>query len=144
MGTAAAMSELTTLKERVTRDWRHQQRQYAHGEDFPLGGYATAMSVYGGVVATIGAAVRLTGTRLPDGISPWDTAMTAVATHKRTPPADYRPRRSVALATLATIAANGGMTRATADMMTAASTEYRSTTAHETTNSVMQTPIRTK
>ncbi len=82
MGRSAAMSELTTLKERVTRGWRRQQRQYAHGEDFPLGGYATAMSVYGGVVATIGAAVRLTGTRLPDGISPWDTAMTAVATHK--------------------------------------------------------------
>jgi hypothetical protein len=64
MGTAAAMSELTTLKERATRGWRRQQRQYAPGEDFPLGGYATAMSVYGGVVATIGAAVRLTGTRL--------------------------------------------------------------------------------
>ena len=67
----------------------------------------------------------------------------------RTPAGAPRPsgvyrRRSVALATLATIAANGGMTRATADMMTAASMEYRSTTAHATTNRPMQTPIRTK
>jgi len=56
----------------------------------------------------------------------------------------YGRRRSVALATLATMAASGGMTRATADMMTAASTEYRSTTAQDTTNSAMQTPISTK
>ncbi len=82
MGSAPAMSELTALKERVTRCWRRQQQEYAHGEDFALGGYATAMSVYGGVVATIAAAVRLTGTRLPDRIGPWDTALTAVATHK--------------------------------------------------------------
>jgi hypothetical protein len=76
------MPELTTLKERVTGSWQRQQEEYAHGEDFPLGGYATAMSVYGGVVASIAAAVRLKGTQLPERISPWDTAMTAVATHK--------------------------------------------------------------
>ena len=38
-------------------------------------------------------------------------------------PGPYRRRRSVALATFAMIAANGGMASATADMMTAASTE---------------------
>ena len=76
------MPELTTLKERVTGSWRRQQEEYAHGEDFPLGGYAAAMSVYGGAVAALAAAVRLTGTRLPSRISPWDTAITAVATHK--------------------------------------------------------------
>ena len=39
------------------------------------------------------------------------------------PGGPYRRRRSVALATFAMIAANGGMARATPDMMTAASTE---------------------
>lgn len=76
------MAELTALKERVARSWRRQQQEYAHGEDFPLGGYTAAMSVYGGVVAALTAAVRLSGTPLPDRISPWDTALTAVATHK--------------------------------------------------------------
>lgn len=76
------MPELTTLKDRVAQSWRRQRQEYAHGEDFPLGGYATAMSVYGGVVAAIAAAARLSGTRLQDRISPWDTALTAVATHK--------------------------------------------------------------
>ena len=38
-------------------------------------------------------------------------------------PGPYRRRRSVALATFAMIAANGGMAKATPDMMTAASTE---------------------
>ena len=81
-GSHAAMPELTTLKDRVTHSWRRQQQEYAHGEDFPLGGYATAMSVYGGVVAAIATAARLSGTRLPDRISPWDAALAAVATHK--------------------------------------------------------------
>ncbi len=76
------MAEFTALKERVTRSWRRQQQEYAHGEDFPLGGYTAAMSVYGGVVAALAAAVRLSGTPLPDRISPWDTALIAVATHK--------------------------------------------------------------
>jgi hypothetical protein len=76
------MPELTTLKERVTGSWQRQQEEYAHGEDFPLGGYATAMTVYGGVVAALATAIRLTGTELPDRIGPWDAAMTAVATHK--------------------------------------------------------------
>jgi hypothetical protein len=76
------MPELTTLKERVTGSWQRQREEYAHGEDFPLGGYAAAMSVYGGVVAGLAAAIRLSGRQLPDRISPWDTAITAVATHK--------------------------------------------------------------
>jgi hypothetical protein len=76
------MAELSALKERVSRTLRRQRDEYAQGEDFPLGGYAMAMSAYGGVVAGLAAAVRLTGTRLPEGIPPLDTALTAVATHK--------------------------------------------------------------
>jgi Protein of unknown function (DUF1360) len=81
-GSAAAMPELTTIKDRVTNGWRQQEQQYAHGADFPLRGYAGAMSVYGGVVAAIAATARLSGRALPERISPWDTAVTAVATHK--------------------------------------------------------------
>ena len=82
MGICTAMPELMTLKERVSRSWRRQQEEYAHGEDFPLGGYATAMSVYGGVVAAIAGVIRLTGTSLPERVGPWDTVLTAIATHK--------------------------------------------------------------
>src|SRR5579875_1161009 len=76
------MADLQTMKEHVTGTWRRQRDEYAHGEDFPLGGYATAMSVYGGVVTALAAAARLTGRGLPERISPWDTAMTTLATHK--------------------------------------------------------------
>jgi hypothetical protein len=50
----------------------------------------------------------------------------------------------VALATFATITANGGITRATAETITAASVEYRSMTAQESTNKPMQVAISAK
>jgi hypothetical protein len=81
-GNSACMAELTTWRDRLAGGWRRQQEEYAHGEDRPLGGYTAAMSVYGGMVAAVAAAVRLTGTSLPDRVGPWDTAMAAVATHK--------------------------------------------------------------
>ena len=56
----------------------------------------------------------------------------------------HQHRRSVALATLAMMAANGGITSATAEMMTAAMTEYRSTTAQAMTNKPMQIVMSTK
>lgn len=56
----------------------------------------------------------------------------------------HRRRRSVALAAFAMIAANGGITSATAETMTAAVTEYRSRTAQARTNKPMQTVMSTK
>ena len=76
------MPELSILKDRVTNGWRSQQQEYTQGEEFPLNGYAGAMSVYGGLVAAIAAAARLSGRPLPERISPWDAAVTALATHK--------------------------------------------------------------
>ena len=76
------MPELTTLKDRVTSGWRRQEQKYAHGEDFPLNGYAGAMSVYGGLVGAIAVAAKLSGRSLPERISPWDAAVTTLATHK--------------------------------------------------------------
>ena len=50
----------------------------------------------------------------------------------------------MALATFATITAPGGITSATTETMTAASTEYRSITAQESTNGAMQIAISAK
>jgi ATP-dependent DNA helicase UvrD/PcrA len=50
----------------------------------------------------------------------------------------------VALATFATITANGGIARATTETITDASTEYRSMTAQESTNKPMQAAISPK
>jgi hypothetical protein len=50
----------------------------------------------------------------------------------------------VALATFATITANGGMATATAETITAASVEYRSISAQESTNKPMHVAISAK
>src|SRR5580704_8811682 len=56
----------------------------------------------------------------------------------------YGRRRSEALATFATITANGGITSATAETMTAASVENRSSTAQDKTNKPMQRVMSAK
>src|SRR5262249_39997263 len=56
----------------------------------------------------------------------------------------YRRRRSEALATLATITAKGGIATATAATTIAASEEYRSITAQDSTNRPMQVAISPK
>ena len=40
------------------------------------------MSVYGGLVGAIAVAAKLSGRPLPERISPWDAAVTTLATHK--------------------------------------------------------------
>ena len=40
------------------------------------------MSVYGGLVGAIAVAAKLSGRSLPERISPWDAAVTTLATHK--------------------------------------------------------------
>jgi hypothetical protein len=58
------------------------RKRYQHGEDRPLRGYVTVLSVYGGVVGVLTAAGRLTGTRLPERFSAGDTVLLSIATHK--------------------------------------------------------------
>lgn len=55
--------------------------------------------------------------------------------------AESKRRRSVALVAFAMIEANGGITSATSDMMTAPMVVYLSTTAQAMTNRPMHTPI---
>ena len=59
-------------------------------------------------------------------------------------PQNYLRRRSLALATFATITANGGIARATTETITAASVEYRPITAQDSTNRPMQVAISPK
>lgn len=76
------MADLTTLKDRLKSTWLYHRDEYAQGAERPLGGYAGAMSVYGGVVAALAVVAALTGREPPERLGPWDTAMAAVATHK--------------------------------------------------------------
>lgn len=71
------MNNVTNLRE-----WAQQQaKTYSNGEDRPLAGYLKLMSVYGGGTLAGIAAARATG-RPAQGLSPWDVAQLAIATHK--------------------------------------------------------------
>lgn len=76
------MASMTTLKNRITETVRRQQQDYASGEDRPLRGYVTVMSVYGGLVGGLALLARATRREVPERISPWDAALIAIATHK--------------------------------------------------------------
>lgn len=56
-------------------------RQYAPDQDFPLGGYLGAMAVYASSVTALTVAARLTR-RQVNPPSPWDVAVTTLATHQ--------------------------------------------------------------
>ncbi len=65
-----------------SRSWiRAQADTYRHGEDRPLRGYLTLMSIYG--AGTLGASVaaKAAGRPTPQ-LSPWDVTQLAVATHR--------------------------------------------------------------
>jgi hypothetical protein len=65
------------------RDWLAEQgREYRKGEDRPLAGYLTLMSVYGSGVGAVTLAGRLAGRRAPETVAPWDLALLTVATHR--------------------------------------------------------------
>lgn len=76
------MDTITTVKNRLGATVHRQQAEYAGDTDRPLGGYAAAMGAFGGLVAGTAALARLTGRQPPERISPWDTALIAVATYK--------------------------------------------------------------
>lgn len=63
---------------------RHQAHAYRRDTDEarPLGGYTSALAVYGSGVAALAAAVRLQRKRVPREIRPWDVALLGLATHK--------------------------------------------------------------
>jgi hypothetical protein len=71
-----------SLTQKLT-DWgQRQAAKYARGQQRPLGGYLSAMGVYGAGVAALVTVVRQRELRLPEGISAWDVALFGIATHK--------------------------------------------------------------
>ena len=59
-----------------------QKREYARGEERPLGGDLGAMGVYAGLVAAGAAAVRASGRELPARIPLGDAALLTIATFR--------------------------------------------------------------
>jgi hypothetical protein len=76
------MAALTDIKDKLTSAARAEQAGYSDGHDRPLLGYVMTLTTYSGVLGAITAAVRLSGRPVPDGFSPADITLGALATHK--------------------------------------------------------------
>ena len=76
------MAVLTDIKDRLAGAARAQQADYSGDQDRPLSGYVMTLTTYGGLVGAVAAAARLTGREVPDGFSPADITLGALATHK--------------------------------------------------------------
>lgn len=61
---------------------REQAERYSGDENRPLAGYAGTMTVYASVVGLLAGVAKLTGRKIPDGLSVTDVAISAAATHK--------------------------------------------------------------
>lgn len=61
---------------------RSLRRAYAPHAAFPLGGYVLSGGVYAAVVASLAAAIRVSGRPLPERLPVMDLALLSVATHK--------------------------------------------------------------
>jgi hypothetical protein len=66
----------------IQRWLREQGDAYRAGEDRPLAGYVTLMSIYSAGVGIAAAAARLFRRPLPSGFSVWDSAQLVLATQK--------------------------------------------------------------
>jgi hypothetical protein len=62
--------------------WTRQVKAYSNGEDRPLNGYLSLMTVYLGGVAAAGVAARASGRHPRTPVSPWDVIQLTAATHK--------------------------------------------------------------
>src|SRR6195952_841240 len=78
----AFAEEVQRLSRPVRRWARTQQREYAQGEERPLGADLGAMGVYLSLVSAAAAAVRLSGRELPPRIPPADLALMTIATFR--------------------------------------------------------------
>ena len=78
----AFAEEVQRLSRPVRRWARTQQREYAQGEERPLGADLGAMGVYLSLVSAAAAAVRLSGRELPTRIPPGDLALMTIATFR--------------------------------------------------------------
>jgi hypothetical protein len=72
----------TKPRAALRRVARRIQREYAGGQDRPLGGYSVIIGAYTAVLGTLTAFGRARGARLPDRFGVQDTVLLCVATHK--------------------------------------------------------------
>jgi hypothetical protein len=72
----------TKPRAALRRVARRIQREYAGGQDRPLGGYSVIIGAYTAVLGTLTAFSRARGARLPDRFGVQDTVLLCVATHK--------------------------------------------------------------
>jgi hypothetical protein len=78
-----ALKELRNWPRKVASAANELADGYSAGADRPLGGYLTTMSAYTCMVGALTGAAALSGREIPaDGLSPQDTLLVAVATHK--------------------------------------------------------------
>jgi len=62
--------------------WARQVKDYSNGEDRPLNGYLSLMSVYFGGVVAATATARALGRHPRTPVAPWDVVQLIAATHK--------------------------------------------------------------
>ena len=78
-----AVPEEVSRIGRPVRHWAsRQKREYARGEDRPLGGLLGAMGVYSAVVAAGAAALKASGRNLPDRIPVGDAVLLTIGTFR--------------------------------------------------------------
>jgi uncharacterized protein DUF1360 len=72
---------IATLRQ-ATNAAKNEAEAYRHGEDRPLGGYATVMAVFVSLILGIAGLAAATGRRLPERIGPYDLFLLAAGSHK--------------------------------------------------------------
>lgn len=67
----------------MIKDWLERQgRAYRNGEERPVAGYATLLSVYAGSVASATVAARALGKKPPEQVSPYELVQLALTTQR--------------------------------------------------------------
>jgi len=65
------------------RTWAQRQgTEYRNGNERPLGGYLSLLSIYATGTAAAALAARRLGRSAPQRLSPWDVLQLTIATHK--------------------------------------------------------------
>ena len=74
--------EAATPAERVAEKAREIKREYAHGEDKPMGGHLALIAIYNGLVGAFLAYRARSGKGFPERIDATDLLLAGIATHK--------------------------------------------------------------
>jgi uncharacterized protein DUF1360 len=74
--------ETATPPERIAEKASEIKREYAHGEDKPMGGHLALIAVYNGLVGAFLAYRARSGKGFPERIGVSDLLLAGVATHK--------------------------------------------------------------